>query len=215
MKILIIDTTKTNMFVGLKTDEKECVANVTGLGKHNETLLPSIDNLLTQNNLSLAELDAVALNIGPGSFTGIRVGVSTLKAFSVALPNLKCIAFTSFEVLAYSISETKEYEIVLSAGADNMYVAKINGENILEQQHNTLEEFNKISHNLVFANIEEKDVLPIKNLNYIENLKYFDLAKTKFENDEFCDANTLEPLYLRLSQAERELKEKNANNSPN
>ena len=215
MKTLIIDTTKSNMFVGLKIDDNEYVAKVSGFGKHNETLLPTIDNLLTENNTTLSQIDVVALNIGAGSFTGIRVGVSTVKAFCVALPNLKCVAFTSFELLAYSSSEQNEYEAVISAGADNMYVAKCNGKNVISQQHNTFAEFNETKHNKIVANIEEENVLPISNLTYIKELKYFNLVAEKISNNEFSNANNLEPLYLRLSQAERELQAKNANTSTN
>ena len=191
MKTLIIDTTKTDMFVGLTIDQKQSVATQIGFGKHNETLLPSIDKLLDENNITLNDLDCDAVNIGAGSFTGIRVGVSTVKAFCIALKNLKCVAFTSLELLAYSSSATGEYEAVISAGANNMYVAKCFGKEVLNQKHNTFEEFKSENHNTIVANIEEKDVLPIKDLTYVETLKYFDLVNQKIENNQFIDANTL------------------------
>lgn len=216
MKVLIIDTTKTNMFVGLMIENNKQIAQVKGLGKHNETLLPCIDNLLTENNLTLNDVDVVAVNVGAGSFTGIRVGVSTVKGFMCALPNLKCVTFNSLELLAYSSNMEGEYKAVISAGATNLYVANCLNRTVLNQFHNTLEEFNENTYKAIVANIEEKEVLPISANNYVDELKYFDLIAEKVEKNEFCDANSLEPIYLRLSQAERELEAKeNANKKIN
>ena len=216
MKVLIIDTTKTNMFVGVINNNKKQIAQVKGLGKHNETLLPCIDSLLEKNNLKLSDIDVVAVNVGAGSFTGIRVGVSTVKAFACALPKLKIVQFNSLELLAYSNNVEGEYEAVISAGATNLYVAKCESRKVLEQYHNTLEEFNNSSHNKIVANSEEKNILPVSASEYIEELRYFDLVNKKISNAEYCCASTLEPLYLRLSQAERELEEKqNANKKTN
>ena len=205
MKTLIIDTTKTNMFIGLNNDGNTSIASVEGLGKHNETLLPTIDKLLNENNLTLSNIDCVAVNIGAGSFTGIRVGISTVKAFCSAIQNLKCVAFTSFELLAYSNSEQGEYDAIISAGADNLYVAHCKDRIVIDQHHNTLQEFNETQHNRIVASLEEKDILPVSNLIYVDELKYFDLVNQKINNNEYSNAGTLEPLYLRLSQAEREL----------
>ena len=216
MKVLIIDTTKTNMFVGLMNNNKQQVSQVKGLGRHNETLLTCIDNLLTENNLLLSDIDAVAVNVGAGSFTGIRIGVSTVKAFACALPNLKCIKFNSLELLAYSNNVEGEYDAIISAGALNLYVAHCDGRTLLNQFHNTLEEFNESSHKIIVASHEEKSILPVSADYYIEELKYFELVNKKITNNEYCCATTLEPIYLRLSQAERELEAKeNANNQTN
>ena len=212
MKVLIIDTTKTNMFVGLMNQNKTEVAKVKGLGRHNETLLPCIDALLEESNLKLADIDVVAVNVGAGSFTGIRVGVSTVKAFTDALPTLKCVQFNSLELLAYSNNVEEDYCAIISAGATNLYVANCNGRTVINQCHNTLEEFNQTSCNFIVANQEEKNILPITANYYVKQLKYFELIKQKILNKEFCCASQLEPLYLRLSQAERELEAKeNAN----
>lgn len=211
MKTLIIDTTKNKMFVGLMNENNKYIAEVKGIGKHNETLIPTIDRLLSENNLTINQLDCVAVNIGAGSFTGIRVGVSTVKAFAIAIENLKCVSFNTLELLAYSNNVTGDYTAVISAGANNMYVAQCCDRDVISQQHNTFEEFEQTKHNRIVANLEEKDILPINNAEYVSQLKYFELIKQKQQQNMYCDANTLEPLYLRLSQAERELLEKNAN----
>ena len=211
MKTLIIDTTRNNMFVGLMYENKQFVAQVKGIGRHNETLLPTINKLLNENNLSIRDIECVAVNVGAGSFTGIRVGVSTVKAFACAMPKLKCVSFNTLEILAYSNNVAGEYTAVISAGANNMYVASCEGRKVLSQRHNTIEEFNCSEHKCIVANEEEKNILPITNVVYVSGLKYFELIKQKQQENLYCDANTLEPLYLRLSQAERELIAKNDN----
>ena len=213
MKVLIIDTTRANMVVGLINNEEKEFAIQTEKGKHNETLLPLVDKLLSKFNLTLKQLDAVAVNIGAGSFTGIRVGVSTVKAFCSAIKTLKCVQFNTLELLAYSSSEATNYTAVISAGASNLYVANCCNKSVVNQFHNTIEEFKKDTHSKIVGLEEEKEILPIQCNNYIKELKYFELVENKFNACEFVDSVNIEPLYLRLSQAERELQQKNDNNN--
>ena len=68
---------------------------------HSEKLMPLIDEILKTNNVTLNDIDLFACGVGPGSFTGVRIGVSTIKAF-VDSSNKPCVAVSSFESLACS-----------------------------------------------------------------------------------------------------------------
>ena len=103
MKILCIDTSSNLCSVAILEDTtliKKLELN-NGL-THSETLMPLIKQLLEESNLTLKDIDLLVSDIGPGSFTGIRIGVSTCKAFSDSL-NIPCIGISSLDVLAYNI----------------------------------------------------------------------------------------------------------------
>lgn len=88
MLILAVDTTTLHGSVALLRDfhllaEVNCVASLT----HSERLLPAVDLVLRQQDLTIKDVEAFAVAVGPGSFTGIRIGLSTIKSFALASGN--------------------------------------------------------------------------------------------------------------------------------
>jgi tRNA threonylcarbamoyladenosine biosynthesis protein TsaB len=88
MLILAIDTTTPHGSVALLENsnllaEVSCVSSLT----HTERLLPAIDFILRQRSLTIKDVRAFAVTVGPGSFTGIRIGLSTIKSFGLATGN--------------------------------------------------------------------------------------------------------------------------------
>ena len=65
---------------------------------------PEIDEMLKKNNLKPNQLDAVAVSIGPGSYTGLRVGLATAKGLCYAL-NIPLIAVSTFKMIAFAAKE--------------------------------------------------------------------------------------------------------------
>ena len=105
MKILAVDTSSKLCSVAILEDTNliKKLELDNGL-THSETLMPLIKQLLNECELSLNDIDLLVSDIGPGSFTGIRIGVSTCKAFSDSL-NIPCVGVSSLEVLAYNIKD--------------------------------------------------------------------------------------------------------------
>ncbi len=100
MNILGIDTSAIVCSVALISDSN-CVSSRTvsdGL-THSETLLPLVKEVLGEGDLSLASLDAIAISHGPGSFTGLRIGISTVKGLAVS-KSIPCIGVSTLEALA-------------------------------------------------------------------------------------------------------------------
>lgn len=105
MKILGIDTSSkrcttciledNNVIIELHSDDEKT---------HSQTLMPLIDKMFKETNLSLKDIDLLACSIGPGSFTGVRIGISTAKAFADVY-NFKTVGVSSLEGLAYNIKE--------------------------------------------------------------------------------------------------------------
>ena len=82
MNILAIDTTTRNACVCLKYKDEVIEKNIENNITHSEKLLPLIDDVLTEKNITLDDIDMFFAINGPGSFTGIRIGLATIKAFA-------------------------------------------------------------------------------------------------------------------------------------
>lgn len=103
MKILAIDTTTDICSVAI-CEYTNLIAQMTiNTGnKHSQTLLPSVEQILKIAELSLDSIDAYACSTGPGSFTGVRIGVSTVKGLAYGRQK-PCISVSSLEALAYNL----------------------------------------------------------------------------------------------------------------
>ena len=123
-KGLIIDTTGDVAVISLYANGKfSSFISEKGARRHTPILLKAIDELLSKANLTAKNLDEIACVVGPGSFTGIRVGVATAKGLAVAT-GAKRIAFTSLEIFA---NETDAL-VILDCKHDNYYALKrVNG----------------------------------------------------------------------------------------
>ena len=126
MKILSIDTSSSICSVAILEDTK-IIKEMHNFSEkeHSETLMPMIDELFKTTNLSLDNIGLIACSVGPGSFTGIRIGIATVKAFADA-KNIPVVGVNSLEAMAYLGVAQKgdgEYVSILDARNDNVYFA--------------------------------------------------------------------------------------------
>lgn len=100
MYILAIETTGAFASVALMKDDK-IIGHISGSDRfsHLQNLMPQVEAVVKENGLSINDVDLIAVSNGPGSFTGIRIGVSTARALSQIL-NIPCVAVPSLEALA-------------------------------------------------------------------------------------------------------------------
>ena len=127
MKILSIDTASNVCGVSILDNENLICKMDSNTGRtHSENLLPMIRSALTKSSIKLNNIDLIVCDKGPGSFTGIRIGIATIKAFSDSL-NINCLGISSLESLAYNLKEkVKENELICSlidCKNDNCYYA--------------------------------------------------------------------------------------------
>lgn len=103
MLILALDSTATTASTALVKDSKVlCEYTVNAGNTHSVTLLPMIENMLKTTNTELSQIDLFAASVGPGSFTGVRIGTATLKG--LAFPkNVPCVGVSTLEALAYNL----------------------------------------------------------------------------------------------------------------
>ena len=128
MKILAVDTSSRNCSVSIVEVDKNKNINVIAQGNnddertHSVKLMPMIDNMFKASNLSLDNIDLLACCLGPGSFTGIRIGIATMKAFA-DVKNIPTVGVTSLESLAYNIEENATICPIIDCKNNNVYSA--------------------------------------------------------------------------------------------
>ena len=128
MKVLSIDTSSKIASIAIIEDGRVLdEMHVLSEEEHSQTLMPMIEKMFNDNNMDLDEIDLIGCSRGPGSFTGIRIGIATAKAFSDA-KNIPLIGVDSLEALAYSVvieKENNDCEILamINAKNDNVYAA--------------------------------------------------------------------------------------------
>lgn len=124
MKILAIDTSgKTASAAvtdgGLLLAEKTVYTTLT----HSQIILPMAKELMSDCGLGFADLDGIACAAGPGSYTGLRIGIAAVKGIAMGCPTLKCAGISTLEALAWGCAPYRGRILsVLRARKDFVYV---------------------------------------------------------------------------------------------
>ncbi|MBR2220759.1 MAG: tRNA (adenosine(37)-N6)-threonylcarbamoyltransferase complex dimerization subunit type 1 TsaB [Clostridia bacterium] len=214
MKILCINTAFSVASLALKTEKGEDFLTLDANAKSSEKVLPAIDNLLQKNGISIGEIDIVSVVVGPGSFTGVRIGAALVKGFCVALPHLKVVAVNSLDLMAFDFAcfhaPSKNFCAIQNALGGRFFVREYASDATpLGQAKLVCELPTETKVGLKPEALSEADVFvdcaPTTLLQY---------SLALIEANAFVDAKTFAPVYLRLSQAEENLqkKEENAEN---
>lgn len=136
MKILAFDTTNSTLSVAILEDAKVLAKNtIYENGKQSELLIPEIEKVLKKCNIWYEDLNYIAATSGPGSFTGIRIGLSVARTLKIAT-NLPLILLDSLEVLAFKHrKKSSEIFVVIDAKMDEFFIATFKeNKQILESQ---------------------------------------------------------------------------------
>ena len=204
MKLLGVDTTNKCAKIVL-IDKEIKMDELSSDEKQSENLMHHIDDFLAKNNLNVNDIDVFGAVVGPGSFTGIRVGVATIKAFAYACEK-PLISTNVFDVVAKQISDGV---CVLNCTSSSVYYGVIKNGKTTEMGVCSVAELSNFKSQVLFS-LEEEHLdnsiaykfNVITNYNMLLQQKFAELAKDK------VFVKNLEPLYLQLSQAERNLESK-------
>lgn len=224
MKILSIDTSSNICGVAILEDtnliKEICLDN--GL-THSESLMPSIDKIFKETGLKLNDIDLLVCDKGPGSFTGIRIGTSTVMAFSDSLGIPSC-GISSLEALAYNIEQDGIICSLIDAKNSNCYCGVYELANgiytgvkplVAEHIDNILDSLVDFSVPITFVGsgaIANKEIIKSRFPNCIisntNNLSAYKLGLAGLKAFSSGNYENVMPLYLRKSQAERMLEKK-------
>ena len=223
MLILSIDTTANTATCALTRDGRMLsLYTACGTLTHSETMLPMIETMMKNVNLTLSDVDAFAVSEGPGSFTGVRIGVSLIKGLAFD-KNKPCIGVSTLDALAKNCEQLGGYVVpVMDARRNQVYTAIYrDGERLTEDALIPLSELSEKLHALGADKIRfvgdgydlahrffaGSDLTVLETPAMLIPQNALSVALAAEEALEKSDREHA-PRYLRASQAEREREEK-------
>ena len=232
MNILAINTSSTSGSIALyKKDKISYVCYLDITVTHSERLMPQIDEGLKRSGLSIDDIDVICIANGPGSFTGIRIGLATAKG--LAMPNkIPIVPYNTLLLQAYNLYHSGKPILVFNDAKMNEVYTALYDKNmnpIIEPYNTTPQEIlNKINEEVCIvgsgikkyeeyikeSNIKYVEALPHQNLDLAVVMISIFLKEDAEPSYDFDKISALEPYYLRKSQAELvyEKKKKEENN---
>ena len=195
MLVLAADTSLPILSVALINDQALIGAMaIEGRGSRNEKLLPAIDWLLAENAIDRKTIDLFAVTRGPGSFTGVRIGLATMQGLALALGKPVC-AMSTHEAIAHG--EEGHAAIVDDAGRGELYVSTF-----IDGREETAPHLS--------AGLPDGRVIRVADFLQRDNVA-LRAAKRAIEiersgqGDRYRDVT---PIYVRLAEAEVKLQQK-------
>ncbi|MBQ8533506.1 MAG: tRNA (adenosine(37)-N6)-threonylcarbamoyltransferase complex dimerization subunit type 1 TsaB [Clostridia bacterium] len=236
MKILSIDSTAVSASCAILSDSKIIARSFVNTSlTHSQTLMPMVEDMLKSAKTSLKDIDCIAINVGPGSFTGVRIGISAVKGMAFAL-DIPCIEVSTLEcIMRGVVFPVGHYivESVMDARCNQVYNAAFEVKDgmitrLTEDRAIKLDELKEeisayrlpivlagdgaeISYN--FLKDDNKNIIIANEaVRYQSAENTAIIAKELLKEGKTVTASELQAGYLRMPQAERELKNKQKNN---
>lgn len=231
MKLLALDSSGLVASVAIVTEETVLAEYTVNYKKtHSQTLLPMLDEIVKMLGIDLSEVDGIAVSAGPGSFTGLRIGSATAKGLGLALEK-PIISVPTLEGLAYNLLGSNALICpMMDARRNQVYTAlyEFEGDKLItvfEQKaiaiEEIIEEVNKIGKSVIYlgdgTSIYHSIIKEMTKVDYgfapihmnrqraasigALGLVYMKVGKIELAADHA-------PIYLRVSQAERERAER-------
>lgn len=199
MNYLAIDTSGFHLTVIAKGERGEYTYyNEDCSLRHSVMLMPAIEQALEGAKLKKEEVDVFCCCLGPGSFTGIRIGVATVKALGYALGK-RVLGVTSFDCIAYD-RITENVMAVVDARHGHVYAAGYRaGELSVEPAFVSVEALSEYAGEYAFAASSEIEGVRTEKISLAEGFRAAVESKLCLATE---DVESLYPLYIRKSQAE-------------
>lgn len=203
MKCFYIDTSSSYLYIGLLNDTNLIT---TFKKKYNTDLskyaLQEVANLFQEANIEPKEIDKIIVVSGPGSFTGIRIGMTIAKIFAWSLKK-EITSITSLDAMSISIKTSKLKVPIIDARRGYVYAGIYeNDKTILKNQYIKLEE---LENKLKLLNKEYIYITNDEKTKLENTLKYDpDILEiiNKFKNKKAINPHLIEPTYFKLTEAE-------------
>ena len=227
MITLAFDSTAKAASVAVCDDYKAlAVYNIDNGLTQSELLLPMAENMLKSLQLSFDDVDLLACAVGPGSFTGVRIGVALVKGLALC-KNKPCVAVSTLEELAENARGLDGVIVpVMDARRSQVYTAifESDGSDLIRKCDDTAISLSELAsilkqyqdkriyligdgYEVTKKALTEEGLSTESTPELLINENAYSVARIalrKFQAKEFCDDLTLSPTYLRMPQAERE-----------
>lgn len=229
MRIFSIECSATSASVAVIDEGKLLSEAYTNTGlTHSQTLMPMAENVLKNANISLDSIDVFAIANGPGSFTGVRIGIAALKGLALA-ENKPCVGVSTLEAMAYNLI-SKECIVcsVMDARCNQVYTALFKCGNeierltedsaiLIDDLRELLKKYDlpivfvgdgaEMCYNVLKCDFLNVSIAPV-NIRHQRASSVGICAMEKLKTEKGISADEIMPFYLRAPQAERELKKR-------
>jgi len=223
--ILGIDTSGKNASVAV-CSENEMLAQyfVKTQKTHSQVILPLCEKMLSDLEISVNDIDRFAVAAGPGSYTGLRIGVSAIKALAFGLDK-KCNGISTLEAIAYNFKGNCGVVCsVMKARLDIVYCAvfRVNRDSVERLTEDKMlkvselyEELCGYDEDIIFAGDTAKDFISTyQNKNFVLAPAHLRMQLAtgicmSAAEKEGCDPEEIDALYMQITKAEKDLIEKN------
>ena len=218
MLVLSVDTSSSVCAVSLQENYNLIDEIDLDNGKtHSENFMPIVAEILEKNNKELKDINLIAAVVGPGSFTGIRIGIASIKALAEVY-NIPVVEVTSLESLARNVEVKNVVCSLIDAKNNQVYAGIFDAnyeklEDYIADDINTVIESLKKYNNIIlvgdgsekFADLLKENLVEVEfsNENKQKAFSAGLIGLKKFEKNEVKNADSINPIYLRKSQAER------------
>ena len=213
-----------SVILNIETSSKNCSVCLSSKGnlvtsfdledeayRHSELLTSSIQNILSQNNLDVSGLSAVSVGIGPGSFTGLRIGLSVAKGLCYP-HNINLIGISSLKIIANSvINENKNIISMIKDKGEHYYISKYSNDlkEVVEPKIKLIDRdyiFNILDDDsIIVVNTDESNEFISDLVNEeiqvfkstISSVDMISLSHKSLEEKKFEDIAYIEPMYVK------------------
>ena len=203
MRYLYIDTSSSYLYTAIVENEKLISEIKEEFGQSlSEVALPKIASMFEKTNLEAKDINKIIVVDGPGSFTGIRIGITIAKVYAWSL-NIPITTITSLEAMALSSDEEKVHVPMINARRGYVYTAIYDKDykELLKPQHMKLEDLQE-----KLQTIDEYEFISNDKFDGIENIKEYNPNLEKvvnyFKNKDSVNPHAVNPEYLKLTAAE-------------
>ncbi|MFI3167944.1 MAG: tRNA (adenosine(37)-N6)-threonylcarbamoyltransferase complex dimerization subunit type 1 TsaB [Bacillota bacterium] len=211
MNILAIDTSTKDLLMAVQCENQTTHSVSTQSLQHSKILFTDLESLLEKAGIDKTKIDVIAVNLGPGSFTGIRIGVVFAKGMAYAL-GTKLVSADAFTCVASERKDLLPAGIICEERNGGGYFA------IAKEENGEVE----ISHRGVYKSEEIEKLMQKENIQNLlcssENKigaqvvsginGLLEIANKAIQKGDFNSIEQLEPVYIKKSQAEEQLEEK-------
>ena len=203
MRYLYIDTSSSYLYTAIVENEKLLSEIKEEFGQSlSEVALPKIASMFEKTNLEAKDINKIIVVDGPGSFTGIRIGITIAKVYAWSL-NIPITTITSLEAMALSSDKETVHVPMINARRGYVYTAIYDKDynELLKPQHMKLEDLLK-----ELEKINEYEFISNDKFDGIENIKEYNPNLEKvvnyFKDKERVNPHAVNPEYLKLTAAE-------------
>ena len=212
-KCIAIDTSTRRFCLGVKNSSNYFDRSVNKSTDHAKDIFKRIDDVLKLANTSIEELDFLAVGIGPGRFSGLRVSISAIKSISYVL-SIPIVAISSLEIIAREIMEKNDKENVIlieDAGRGNLYIGSyaLKNHEFIKLSDDRVANINEIEISETDALIAGSGIIRYPDLKidsklllnqtgeeYLNSRTMIDHALEQFNKGNTIDCMNLKPNYL-------------------